>query len=231
MLSSVLATDTALLAGFLLVGLVIVRGSVSCRDAFRRTRANRETATLELDRLRTLVAREALSFQKQKEENDLSWGGVRKFQVQEVVSDENEDGDIASFYLVPHDERPLPLYRPGQFLTFLLRMPGKTRPVIRCYSLSDAPRRDRYRITIKRVPNGLSERQSGKRGSERNPGVAVRTVISESKASTPAPRNCARLSRGASSITLANARTTFVERENALGRSGGGSCMVVPPSV
>ncbi len=150
-----LTTDVAQAAGLLLVGVVFVRGLVSCIDAWRRMRSNQEATVLELERLRASVAREALSFWKRKEQTELSWNGLRKFQVKEVVANENEDGDVTSFHLVPHDERPLPLFRPGQFLTFVLRVPGETRRVIRCYSLSDAPRRDRYRVTIKRVPKGL----------------------------------------------------------------------------
>jgi hypothetical protein len=145
----------ALVAGLLLVGVVFARALISCVDAWRRGRAHREAAVLDLERMRAAVGREALSFWKRKEQVELSWDGVRKFRVQEVAAKENEDGDIASFYLVPHDQRPLPLFRPGQFLTFVLRLPGETRRVIRCYSLSDAPRRDRYRVTIKHVPDGL----------------------------------------------------------------------------
>ncbi len=150
-----LTADIVQVAGLLLVGVVLVRGFISCVGAWRRVRADRETAALDLARLRANVAREALSFWKRKEQADLTWSGVRKFQVEKVVADENEDCDIASFYLVPHDGRPLPLFRPGQFLTFSLRVPGETRRVIRCYSLSDAPRRDRYRVSIKRIPKGL----------------------------------------------------------------------------
>jgi ferredoxin-NADP reductase len=150
-----LTADIAQVAGLLLVGVVLVRGFMSCVGAWRRLQTDQETAVLELGRLQASVARESLSFWKRKEQADLTWNGVRKFQVQKVVAAENEDRDIASFYLVPHDGRPLPLFRPGQFLTFSLRVPGETRRVIRCYSLSDAPRRDRYRVSIKRVPKGL----------------------------------------------------------------------------
>jgi ferredoxin-NADP reductase len=40
---------------------------------------------------------------------------------------------------------------PGQYLTFQLRPPGQPKAVIRCYSLSDRPREDYYRVTVKRV--------------------------------------------------------------------------------
>jgi hypothetical protein len=44
---------------------------------------------------------------------------------------------------------------PGQFLTFQLDVPfpaGGTQAVIRCYSLSDAPHANHYRISVKRAP-------------------------------------------------------------------------------
>ena len=60
-----------------------------------------------------------------------------------------------SFYLEPVDGLALPDYKPGQFLTFSLLLPaapgGIARTVTRCYSLSDRPRPNQYRVTIKRV--------------------------------------------------------------------------------
>ena len=86
----------------------------------------------------------------EREEAELSWSGWRKF---EIARKSLEAKDICSFYLKPHDRRPLPPFKPGQFLTFRLNIPGESKPVIRCYSLSDAPgHADRYRNTIKRVP-------------------------------------------------------------------------------
>lgn len=68
---------------------------------------------------------------------------------------ENISGSICSFYLKPENGKPLPSFLPGQFLTFRLDIttsPGSIQQVIRCYSLSDAPRADYYRISIKREP-------------------------------------------------------------------------------
>lgn len=84
-----------------------------------------------------------------------AWAGYREFIVQRRVR-EDKLGDVCSFYLVPADGQPLPAYRPGQYLTFRLEVedPGTQAPkhIVRCYSLSDAPRPERYRITVKRVP-------------------------------------------------------------------------------
>lgn len=83
-----------------------------------------------------------------------SWEGFRDFRVaRKVFEDENKT--ICSFYLVPVDGTPLPAFRPGQYLTFRLPIDdatGTSRTAVRCYSLSDRPNPDYYRVTIKRVP-------------------------------------------------------------------------------
>lgn len=78
------------------------------------------------------------------------WNGYRKFTVVDKIV---EAEDICSFYLKPHDEKALPMAKPGQYLTFRLNIPGQERTVIRCYSLSDMTlNRDYYRVTIKQLP-------------------------------------------------------------------------------
>jgi ferredoxin-NADP reductase len=82
-----------------------------------------------------------------------AWAGYRTFHVECKVL-EDADGQICSFYLVPKDGKPLPVFLPGQFLTFQLDATGQSgavQSVIRCYSLSDAPQPDRYRISVKRA--------------------------------------------------------------------------------
>jgi ferredoxin-NADP reductase/MOSC domain-containing protein YiiM len=79
-----------------------------------------------------------------------AWQGFRTFVVDRKVP---ESQTITSFYLVPEDGEPLPVYMPGQFLTFKLSIPGHPKPVIRTYSLSDSPGHpDYYRVTIQREP-------------------------------------------------------------------------------
>lgn len=84
-----------------------------------------------------------------------AWSGYRDFVVQRRVV-EDPGGSVCSFYLVPADGRPLPAYKPGQYLTFNLEVPdpagGPARSLVRCYSLSDRARPDSYRVSIKRVP-------------------------------------------------------------------------------
>ncbi len=82
-----------------------------------------------------------------------AWQGFRSFRVERKVF-EDALQSVCSFYLVPEDGLPLPDFLPGQFLTFRFDVPtasGGTEPVVRCYSLSDAPRPGAYRISVKRV--------------------------------------------------------------------------------
>ncbi|HYQ73443.1 MAG TPA: MOSC domain-containing protein, partial [Gammaproteobacteria bacterium] len=90
------------------------------------------------------------------------WEGYRTFVVDRKVP---ESETITSFYLAPEDGGPLPAFKPGQFLTFRLDIPGQTKPVTRTYTISDRPDADYYRVSIKRetppahrpdAPPGLS---------------------------------------------------------------------------
>ena len=84
-----------------------------------------------------------------------AWTGFRAFRV-ERKNIEDATQSVCSFYLVPEDGKPLPSFLPGQFLTFRIDVPtsaGGNEQIIRCYSLSDAPRPDNYRVSIKRVPS------------------------------------------------------------------------------
>lgn len=82
-----------------------------------------------------------------------AWQGFRSFRVERKVF-EDALPSVCSFYLAPEDGLPLPGFLPGQFLTFRFDVPtatGKTEALVRCYSLSDAPRPEAYRISVKRV--------------------------------------------------------------------------------
>jgi len=89
------------------------------------------------------------------EKTPLAWQGFKDFIVQRRVMEDAAES-ICSFYLTPVDGQPLPSFKPGQFLTFKLQIKdptsGETKSVVRCYSLSDSPNPDYYRVSIKRVP-------------------------------------------------------------------------------
>ncbi|HSV80971.1 MAG TPA: NO-inducible flavohemoprotein [Ramlibacter sp.] len=77
------------------------------------------------------------------------WRGERAFR---VARREVESELITSFYLEPVDGGPLLAFVPGQYLTLVLTVDGE--PVRRNYSLSDAPGKPWYRISVKREEGG-----------------------------------------------------------------------------
>jgi ferredoxin-NADP reductase/DMSO/TMAO reductase YedYZ heme-binding membrane subunit len=77
------------------------------------------------------------------------WKDWREFVVERC---EDESETIRSFYLRPANGHKLPPFKPGQFLTIQLDLPGEAQPVIRTYTLSDAPNPRTYRLSIKREP-------------------------------------------------------------------------------
>jgi ferredoxin-NADP reductase len=83
-----------------------------------------------------------------------AWTGMRTFKVTDRLI-ENAANDICSFQLTPQDGQSLPPFLLGQYLTFKLDIPladGSAESVTRCYSLSDAPSSNGYRISVKRAP-------------------------------------------------------------------------------
>lgn len=77
------------------------------------------------------------------------WRGTRAFR---VARRERESELITSFYLEPVDGGALPDFAPGQYLTLVVEVDGET--MRRNYSLSDAPGKPWYRISVKREAGG-----------------------------------------------------------------------------
>ncbi len=71
-----------------------------------------------------------------------------------VAQVEDESSVIRSFYLEPADGDGLLPYQAGQYLTIRATPENSERPVIRTYTLSSAPGDSRYRISVKREPEG-----------------------------------------------------------------------------
>lgn len=88
-------------------------------------------------------------FQAQTAEHE-PWKDWRDFVVVRKVKESEE---ITSFYLKPEDQRAIPNFQPGQFLTIKLDIPGQKQSTIRTYSLSDYTEPcEYYRISVKREP-------------------------------------------------------------------------------
>ncbi len=136
------------LIGYLIVSAVAVILVLMVRRqlAVSRFQASREAA--ELESIQTRL--DAIRQERLRSDDSVSpWNGWREFRVSKKV---RESEDICSFYLEPCDGRPLPRFRPGQYLRFQLDgIPDQSKPVVRCYSLSDCHHAEHYRISVKRV--------------------------------------------------------------------------------
>lgn len=76
----------------------------------------------------------------------LGWEGIRELKVSAVV-DETEL--VKSIYLTDPAGKTLPTFEPGQYLTCHFPTAAGEKPLVRCYSLSDRPREEYYRLTVK----------------------------------------------------------------------------------
>lgn len=91
---------------------------------------------------RMLIGRETQLYREFGE-----WKGWRFFKIDNKVL---EAEDFYSYYLKPCDRKPLPKYLPGQYVSVRIDVPKIGYLQSRQYSMSDVPREDYYRISIKR---------------------------------------------------------------------------------
>lgn len=84
---------------------------------------------------------------REAEQQEGGWEGFRRFTVVKKVKGSNV---ITSFYLKPLDGGTISRFKPGQYISVKAEIGGETNTHIRQYSLSDAPGKDYYRITVKR---------------------------------------------------------------------------------
>ena len=136
-----------LAAALFLVLLAVYIGLLALREVVAARTAHVAVIT-EHALLRERIAEIADRRRRELEKSERTWDGFRKFV---IARKELEAKDTRSFYLEPHDRRPLPTFMPGQYLTFRLPATDAPKPIIRCYSLSDAPKPDYFRVTIKRI--------------------------------------------------------------------------------
>lgn len=149
---------------FYLTGWTIIVGmvflvTIAIIRSWRNLRFEEKLQTLQLNRLTDEIKAAKARFTREQNQTGISWNGTRKFKIlQKVV----EAKGICSFYLIPHDKRPLPPFLPGQYVTLSLRINDQRALVTRCYSLSDTPfNLDHYRITIKQVPATFAKSSGG----------------------------------------------------------------------
>ncbi len=114
-------------------------------------------------RWRRARAASSVSARELRPASALGWLGWRDFRVVRREYADDAQSQV-SLYLEAVDRVALPTYLPGQFLTFLVPVAvsgefgASSNTLTRCYSLSDKPRSDVYRVTIKRAlpPTGTS---------------------------------------------------------------------------
>jgi len=92
---------------------------------------------------------------KKAEQQQNGWKLFKEFK---VVGKVQESDAITSFYLQPADGSKVPVYKPGQYISVRVHIPGETYMMIRQYSLSKAADEESFRISVKREsdqdPNG-----------------------------------------------------------------------------
>lgn len=110
----------------------------------RQAQRRQSDADAEAFRAEVAIAAESARARLAKQ---LAWEGRRTLQVAAVV---DESPDAKSLYLTDPGGRPLPGFLPGQYLTLSLPAGPGGAEVVRCYSLSDRPRAEYYRLTIRR---------------------------------------------------------------------------------
>ncbi|MEO1191705.1 MAG: pyridoxamine 5'-phosphate oxidase family protein [Pseudomonadota bacterium] len=90
---------------------------------------------------------------------DLRWqtdgSGVRSLRITET---RKESADVTSFVLEARDGGPLPAFQPGQHLPIEVSLRDGGPPEKRTYSLSGPLDETRYRISVKREPEGTVSR-------------------------------------------------------------------------
>ena len=82
-----------------------------------------------------------------------AWTGFRPLR---VVDKRRESSVVTSLMLEPSDGRPLIAAAPGQFTVLRLRPAPEKPPLLRSYSLSGEPSAERWRLGVKREPNGAA---------------------------------------------------------------------------
>jgi len=117
-------------------------------DAVARVPGARQLVTLQIDEIVELTSVLRLRWQEEA-------GSARSLRLVEKVK---ESADVTSFHFEARDGGPLKPFSAGQHLPIELNLSGGLGKVQRSYSLSGSPKEGRYRISVKRDPQGLVSR-------------------------------------------------------------------------
>lgn len=100
------------------------------------------------------------------------WDGFRRFIVDRKVK---ESDVITSFYLIPEDGNEIANFTPGQYISIKMDIEGEKNTHIRQYSLSDAPGKEYYRISVKKEQG--SENPDGRVSNYLHEGVMMGDIL------------------------------------------------------
>lgn len=139
--------------GLLLLGLVATQSVRGLLGLGLRRHHERQRAIADAEALRREVRAAAVAACARLDRG-LAWEGRRPLRVSAVLDD---SPGAKSFYLTDPDGRALAGFLPGQYLTLALPIAPSASPTLRCYSLSDRPHAEYYRITVRRQSPPLDD--------------------------------------------------------------------------
>ncbi len=133
----------------IILAAILLQTAILFIASLKRQIKSNEIFEMEWSLLQNKITQQVLEANYIQQQKQNIWLGFRKFSIQKKQF-ELESG-VCSFYLVPHDGKPIPAFNPGQHLFFRVSIPGLKKPLLRCYSISSSPFiKEFYRISIKR---------------------------------------------------------------------------------
>ena len=87
------------------------------------------------------------------QEAEGGWADYKEFIVMDKV---RESENITSILLKPADGQALPVFKPGQYMTIRISIPGEQYLMNRQYSLTCSPNKEYFRISVKKELPGSS---------------------------------------------------------------------------
>ncbi len=119
-----------------------------------------------------------------------AWAGFRPLR---VVDKRRESINVTSLTLESSDDHPLVAAAPGQFIVLRLKPSAEAPALLRSYSLSGEPSRERWQLGVKREPNGAA-------------GAYIETALTVGDAiDASAPRGAFTLTQGDGPVVLLSA--------------------------
>jgi nitric oxide dioxygenase len=139
--------------GLLLASMIVVSAALWIVQFLRLRASARIETDLALELLRQEFAA-AARVRAAQEVDQPAWLGYRNFLVERKIKD-GPSSD--SFYLIPQDGRPLPDFKPGQYVTVRIRVYGQDldqkESIERRYPITSEPNEYSYCISVDRVPD------------------------------------------------------------------------------